>query len=217
VSEPPETPENRSQATAPRWKGSQSLELVYRYNERCLGLLCGPNAGPIAARSLAIAANLDLLRNLDRRNLGRAARLPFVIMDLRFADGAWWRDLLQASPFNAGSPAILTPEAESPDLVIARETVMFAWQTARWDRSTAQLSFGMSTRVVEVISHLSPAQVTEISSTQSDELRLRWDDDLKFWRDLLLAAASSDADLLDDILLHAKLQLLRGIWAADST
>ena len=88
-----------------------------------------------------------------------------------------------------------------------QEIAMFAWQTARWDRTVAQLSLGMTASVVEVIAALTPKQVREISDRESQVIEVRWSNDPPLWRDLLLAAVAGNDEKMAELRLHAKLLL----------
>lgn len=137
----------------------------------------------------------------------RAAQLPFVIVDVHFLEEAWWRDSLttgnqsrDVAPDSNGLPNV-----ESEHLML--ETIMFAWQTARWDRTVAQISFAMLPSVVDIVAALTPQQLREIAARSPQALRVRWSEDVVFWRDLLTAAGDEDPKRLSDLQLHAKLAL----------
>lgn len=87
------------------------------------------------------------------------------------------------------------------------ETAMFAWQTARWDRTAAQMFLGMSSSVTDVIAALTPQQIRIIAAREPRAIRVRWADDPPLWRDLLAAASTGDQKRLATLHLHAKLLL----------
>ena len=135
-------------ATAPRWKRSQSLDLVHELNEHCLELLAGVAVADAGSRFPLVSANRDLWAQLRPEARKRAALLPFVILDLHFADETWWQRAIGAPASNLHEPnsANWLPSELSERLV--QETLMFAWQMARSDRTAAQVSFGMRPAVV---------------------------------------------------------------------
>lgn len=87
------------------------------------------------------------------------------------------------------------------------ETIMFAWQTARWDRTAAQISLGTSPSVTDVIAALTPQQIRVIATREAQAVRVRWANDSQFWRDLLVAANAADQKGLAALHLHAKLSV----------
>lgn len=195
-------------ATAPRWKRRQSLELVYKLNEECLGLLSGVAADKVAPERAWLVANRELWAKLSPEARKRVARLPFVILDLHFADEEWWRRVTDAreSAVREPDPTNGFPQDLSERLV--QETLMFAWQMAQSDRTSAQVTFAMRPAVAEMIGALMPGDVREIASRWQGEIRLRWDNNGGFWGGLLVAAQTGDADRLAELQLHAKLLAL---------
>jgi hypothetical protein len=66
----------------------------------------------------------------------------------------------------------------------------------------------MLPRVAEMISELIPSEVRDIASRWQGEIRVHWDTNARFWRDLLIAAEARDDETVADLHLHAKLLLL---------
>ncbi|HWS63297.1 MAG TPA: flagellar transcriptional regulator FlhD [Steroidobacteraceae bacterium] len=87
------------------------------------------------------------------------------------------------------------------------ETLMFAWQTARQDRTVALMAFAMSSSVAETIAGLSPRQLRMIANRDSHSAQIRWASNLAVWQDLLTAAQAGDEKGLAALHLHAKLML----------
>jgi len=208
VSELEDTSHEAISATAPCWKRSQSLDLVHQLNEHCLELLAGAAATDAGSDSPLVAANRDLWAQLGPESRKRAALLPFVILDLNFADETWWRQAIDA-------PASTLREPDSTNWLpcdlcerLVQETLMFAWQMARSDRTAAQVSFGMRPTVAVIIGELMPGQVRAIASRASGDIHVRWEQDGRFWREILLAAEAGNDEAIAELHLHAKLQLL---------
>jgi hypothetical protein len=201
---------------APRWKGRDSLDLVYGLNERCFELLSGVAMTLIPGELAGIAQNRELWSGLDSEAIKRAGRFPFVILDVHFTNQTWWQQVLRASETSAAvapNPGHWPTKLAEP---LMQETLIFAWHSVKWDRRVARLSLGMSPEVVDIIAGLSPQQLADISHRHSSELCLRWQDDADFWSQLLRAARNGDSDALDEIHLHAKL-LLCGELISGST
>ena len=188
--------DNAQPPTPPRWKGADSLELVYRLNERAFTLL-KQSAGPHG----------ELWPQLDTEALRDAARFPFLIVDVYFIDEAWWRSVLlnPQGLIGQGAMACLwTPVAAQK---LTSEGLVFAWHMARWDRGVARLVLGMVPPVVEIFRELTPQELDAVSGLHGGALRLRWHEDQEFWTRLVSAAWDGDREALADIHLHAKLLL----------
>ena len=208
MSESEDTSHEAMSATAPRWKRRQSLDLVHQLNEHCLELLAGVAAADAGSELPLVSANRDLWAQLRPEARKRAALLPFVILDLYFADEAWWQRAIAAPASTLHEPDSTNwlPSELSERLV--QETLMFAWQMARSDRTAAQVSFAMRPTVAAIIGELTPGQVRDIASRESRIIHVRWQQDGRFWRELLLAAEAQDDEAIAELHLHAKLQLL---------
>jgi len=178
--------------TPPRWKGADSLELVCQFNERVLTLLKEAGAQPWS--------------QLSAESIRRAARFPFVIVDVMLTDEPWWRAIMASLKVPARNASLSLWPAEVAQKLTG-EVVVFAFHTARWDRSVARLVLGMAPGVVEVVRALTPQQLDEIPRRYCGALRLRWQEDREFWARLIAAAQDGDGEALADIHLHAKLLL----------
>ena len=192
--------------TPPRWKGVQSLGPVHQFNERCLELFVDIAASDDSGATLSlITEHRRLWADLDIEARQRLARIPFVIADADFGDEARWREMvaLTASSARVQGRSGGLPKEAGENLV--RELMMFAWQTARWDRSVALMCFGMAPPVISIISALTPHQILTVASRESASVKIRWASDLQFWEDLLLAAKSGDENKLAALHLHGKL------------
>lgn len=190
----------------PRWKGRDSLELVYQLNERALKLLSDAVTNNTADWPVSLQ-HRELWLALAADVTHRAARFPFVIVDVHFTDEAWWRSV-SVNPEGVeqgGLESAYWSRAVSEQLM--SETLVFAWHSAKWDRRVACLTFGMLPEVAEVIAALTPQQLAAIPARHSEALRLRWQGDPDFWERLLAAARDGDEDALADTHLHGKLLL----------
>jgi hypothetical protein len=191
---------------AARWKGGDSLDFVYQFNERALGLLSGVAMSSIPDDFAAIAPYRDQWSGLDAEIIRRAARFPFVILDVHFTNETWWQRVIQLKTASTVAPIPCrwpTKVAEP----LMQEMMIFAWHSVKSDRRVAWLLLGMSSAVANVIADLSPEQLTQIARSHSSELRLRWQDNADFWSQLLRTARNGDQNALEEIRLHAKLLL----------
>jgi len=187
----------------PVWKGRDSLDLAFELNQRFFRLASDLAADTDADGWPLIAQGRELWSKLDAQAIVRAARFPFVILDVHFTHEKWWREVIDGSGARAhphGWPASVSKHLMS-------EMLVFAWYTAKWDWRVARLSLGMLPAVAELIAALTPQQLASVSGEHCGVLRLRWSDDSDFWTRLLLAARAGDEEALADSHLHANLLL----------
>jgi hypothetical protein len=154
----------------PRWKGRDSLDLVYQLNERTLQLLRD-----------AATRHRELWSALDAAAIGRAARFPFVILDVFFNDVSWWKSALQKPESSLAQMSGMSLWPADVAQKLMGELLVFAWHTAKWDWRVAQLSLGMLPGVVEAIAAMTPHQLDIVSARHHGSLRLRWQEDTDFW------------------------------------
>jgi hypothetical protein len=190
----------------PQWRGRDALQMVYELNERALVLLSeavreklGPWPAEHPVSALWASAGTPVLQ--------RAARFPFVIVDVCFTDEAWWRAVVR-NPEHQGtrSPeAPIWPMKGSEEVL--GELLVFAWHTVKWDKRVARLSLGIPSGVADAIGALTPRQLAIISARHACVLRLRWQEDPEFWTRLVITARDGDEEALADIQLDAELLL----------
>lgn len=190
------TEDDPSQPPAPpRWKGTDSSELVYRLNERSFTQL---KEGATPHR--------ELWSGLPAQAIERAGRFPFLIVDVRFADEPWWRSVV-LNPQVAKESLAIGPWPAAVAGQLMSEVMVFAWHTVKWNAKAAEFVLGMVPGVGEIVAGLTPQQLDAVSGLRSGALRLRWQEDLDFWARLVQAARDGDEAALADIHLHAKLLL----------
>jgi hypothetical protein len=188
-------PEGR--AASPRWTGAPSIELTHLVNVQCVELICELAISSNPTLPEFVLQNRDLWRLLEPEARQRLAAFPFVIVDLRFKDDDWWR---QISGRLSMSPTELPHFGD-----LALETLLFARQSAREDVNVAKTMFAMTSTVASLIASLTLAQVRAIAVGNTGELRVRWDNDPELWRDLLIASRSGESEALAAIRRQAKL------------
>jgi hypothetical protein len=192
----------------PRWKGINSLDLVHQLNERCFELLCDLAAADTRHTDLPLLAdNREIWIRVEPEARHRAARMPFVVVDAKFSDEAWWRHAAASRARVAGAEAFSNGLPHEASEQLMHEVIMFAWQTARWDRTVAQLSLGMTPSVADIVAALTPQKVREIAARESHAVEIRWANNPVFWRDVLVAASEGSNERMAELHLHAKLLL----------
>lgn len=188
-----------------RWKGRDSMTLVHELNERCVAGVQRVANSPTLGNSLpCLSEHRELWMKLDTDGIRALAGLPFVVADVCFQSLDWWDANGDVKSLADGATTATLPADVSEQLT--QETLMFAWQTARWNRLAAQMLFGMRADVAKRIASLSPQQVREVAQQGSSALRLRWHDDVRLWGDWLMAAIARDAEQLDSIRRHLELR-----------
>lgn len=187
-----------ARAPSPRWAGAQFIGLAQHLNEQCIELICQLAVDPsFPELPPCVSENRDLWRLLEAEERKRVAALPFVILDVRFKDIDWWQGWPHR-PLKTSTPATLLS-----DLLL--DTLLFARQAAREDVSVAKAMFAMTSPVASVIASLNLQQVRSVASSSAAELRLRWDNNSIFWRDLLTACRSNDSEQTAALRRQAKL------------
>jgi hypothetical protein len=202
----PEHKTGDQRSSRPEWKGVPSIRLAQQLNEQCIDLFCelAIDSSPEIPWSL-VASNRDLWIRLDASARKRLAVFPFVIVDVRFQDEAWWRSRDQERPAAPRAHAASSAVPSTRYDYLALETLMFAWQVAREDGHVAQIVFAMTPAVADCIAALTMQQVRTIAIEGSRFLRIRWDDEPQFWRELLICAREGDEAALTALRRDAKL------------
>jgi hypothetical protein len=196
-----------------KWTGAQTLEFVYALNERCLQVL-GKRVTeedcvfPECDKVELMTGRKKLWLDLNDAALRRAAKCPFLLIDMRFQNEMWWREVGNGSDSygdNSGLNVFPTESARE----LSAETLTLAWHTARLDARIATQVLGLSPRVVAIIASFGPREVQRISTRHAHHLRPRWGSDAAFWEQLLRTAVDDNAASLSEFHLHG-LQLLGG-------
>jgi hypothetical protein len=184
----------------PQWKAEQLLQLIYRFNSHCIQLIGQAVTNGDAWHVPAVIENPHLWSSLDESARARAGQVQFLILDVRFHDDDWWQ---QAIAGNAPS----SPQAQGHPLVdqLMEETLLLATQVVSWDPHAARMTLGMSPTVAEWLQGLHPQLLASIRRRHGAELQLRWQDDWKFWRSLLIAARDDDEQAMRACRLDARL------------
>lgn len=177
-----------------RWTGARSIGLAQELNEQVIELCCEMALEAVPGSPLPLVAmHRDLWGRLDPISRKRLSRFPFVLIDLRFGDVAWWHTAAGSGAnardhFTGAAPATRWDG-------LSLETLMFGWQAAREDRSVASMLFAMPRPVADYIATLTMQQVRMLAVESAQYLRVRWDNDPRLWRELLIAAREDEAAL----------------------
>lgn len=172
-------------------------------NARCIELLVN------AARSEArppfsfISPLRSILRDASATIRRKTASRCYLLVDMEFADPAWWRTVLQRPDrtLRAGRWADGFPRRTAVPL--ARATLMLAWQGVRTDTDVACAVFGMHPRVAEVVNVMQLSDIDRIADRHFRRIKPRWADRPSVWRELLLSARAETPTASRDVNLHA--------------
>jgi hypothetical protein len=192
-----------------KWKGAPAIQLVHQMNKRCIDLFCDlaiDQNSDIQWPFLLL--NRDLWSRLDANSRERLASFPYVLVDVRFGDGAWWQSLRGSTPMATGRDAVPSDPSISGRAWLTLEALMFAWQVAREDRRVAHMVFAMAPTVAASVAALSMQQIRTIGIQSASELHVRWADKPQFWRELLLAVNDGDDTALAELKQHAARRVL---------
>lgn len=185
------------------WRGAQALKRVHALNERCLELLTQLARTEREQPTLAIVnQHRSLWRSLNATARKRAARTPFLLVDVHFQDADWWRSVKDSRPNRRSKMVLhagLTGKIASE---LMRETLMLAWSTVAFERGAASILFGMTPAVSSIIAELGPQDVERIAARHSRYLEPRWEDFPALWGKLLVAARDGHEEALHEIHLH---------------
>ena len=199
----PKEPSALSTVAMPRWPGGSYLELIQAFNDRYLECLArsaqwgDPRALP---EILSIHRRLWMELEADARH--RASQCPFVLADLQFGNGDWWKDARSGQRSDRGArggaifPWIISME-------MARGVLTVAWYTAREDICLAVLLIGMSAEVAEIVANFSLHELWRFADRHHDCVRPRHENQHAFWGRLLGAATHGDRASLKDLHRHA--------------
>lgn len=190
------------------WKSARILESVCQVNEHLVSALIEmARHGNVS--TVVVRQNVDALRRMDSAACKRAARIPVILLDLHFQREDWWRsagrlngEYRATAPVASSFPADYAAE-------LTRESLIVAWLAVQRARRSANLLFGMSDAVANILGELTPQQLNRIAERSSHELHIRWQSKPEFWRKLLLAGQSGSASDLCEVHLYG-LQLLGG-------
>jgi hypothetical protein len=197
-----------------KWTGAQTLEFVYALNERCLQVLRWQVTEegctfPERDTLEVVTTRQKLWLELDESARRRAAKCPFLLVDMRFDNENWWREVGDGATIPDGKssgPSIFPAE---PARELSAETLTLSWHTARSDPRIASQVLGLAPGVVCIIASLGPREVQRIAARHNHQLRPRWDSNPAFWEQLLRTAVGGNAASLSEFHLHG-LQLLGG-------
>jgi hypothetical protein len=184
------------------WLHPETLDSLVELNELCLALLAEQAAARTAQASLLLRQVGELWCVLDAAARRRAAACPYLLVDAGFADRLRWRRPAALGVGDTGEGAYTTFFTVPGATEAARLVFTYAWHLARSQSAAARLLLGMSAPCAALIGHYSLRQIQALAETHPQWLKPRWPARVQVWRELLLAAASGEAPVLERARLH---------------
>jgi len=137
----------------------------------------------------------------------RMARLPYLLLDMRFRDGPWWQSA-RTGP-RTRSRAARDDFPREAAINLARALLLLVWNGLRLNPDGACVLYGIGAPVARIIVGLRLDALDELARKHFRQIRARWEDRPAVWRDLILAAQTEKSTAMRSCTLHA-LQLLAG-------
>lgn len=184
------------------WLHPETFESLVELNELSLALLAEQAAARTAPASLLLRQVGELWHVLDIAARRRAAACPYLLVDAGFADPQRWRQPAPPGVGDTGEAAYSTFFTVPGTTEVARLVFTYAWHLARAHGAAARLLLGMSAPCAALIGQHSLRQIQALAETHPQWLKPRWPARVQVWRELLLAAASGEAPVLERARLH---------------
>ncbi len=117
-------------------------------------------------------------------------RLPYALFDLRFGDGGYWEDEIEA----AGGVQDAEPSLPADDRVVAfaRSAIMLAWHLVQTRAAAARLVFGLSTATIVALASMPIAAAERLARRVAPSLSARFGSRARFWLQFEGCAARPD-------------------------
>ena len=199
----PKEPSALSAVTMSHWSGGSCLELIQAFNDRYLECLArSAQWGDPRALPDILCTHRQLWMALEADARHRASQCPFVLADLEFGNGDWWKEARSGQRSARGEfgggifPWIISME-------MARDVLTIAWYTAREDICLGTLLIGMSAEVAEIVANFNLHELWHFADRHHDCVRPRHESQRAFWGRLLSAATRDDRTTLKDLHRHA--------------
>jgi len=188
------------------WLQADALDALAEVNEQCLELLC-EQAAVRAPQRPALLKELEALwYSLDTGGRRRAARSPFLLVDVGFARASrrsWQYEYGVRDQGWLPAPFFTVPRT----VAVTRLVLTYAWHLARSEPAAARLFLGMSAQCMELVAARTLRQIVQLAEAERGLLKPRWADRVPVWRDLLSAAKGGEPAALERLRMRG-LQLL---------
>jgi hypothetical protein len=189
------------------WLGPETLGCLVELNQQCLELMAEQAAARAAQANLTLRQIGEIWRTLDSGARRRAASCPYLLVDAGFSDPTRWRWAVTPQVGDRAPTSYLSFFTVPGVAKVSRLVFNYAWSLARYHDPAARFILGMPMACSSLIRSYNLPQIHELADRHSEWLKPRWSARNKFWRELLLAAASGEIISLENAQWHG-LQLL---------
>jgi hypothetical protein len=168
----------------------------------------------LAAAPLLLSALKARWAELPAIAVRRLSDAPFSLFDAGFASAPRWLELRSRGVHEL--PQRFEPAFFEPAMArsITRRMLVYGWHLARSRPRAACLVFGATLPAVESLAACSLAALEAAADRNADALRPRWPNQLRFWRELLIAASEGTDRRLHELLLGGVQRLAAETLAA---
>ena len=192
-------------------------------------------AKPTHANSVLLREVSERWRCMNSRARQRVTSCPYLLVDAGFADTGRWssteihRGVCERSAADGGitwiSPLQTTPPpaTELPFFTVrrapefARQVFLYAWHVSQSRNPVVQALLGLPARCARRIGSCTVSQINDIAGRHPEWIRPRWSNQVNFWCELLVAAASGEAIMLEAARMHGVQLLAAEFLAANRT
>lgn len=164
-------------------------------NEQCITMLSDTVRPADDPASELLGKLAPQLQTLDAHAFSRLADRPYLLVDFRFQDAAWWRAVHEGTAaasdthFWRGHPRAVAVE-------LAQRTLTLAWHCVELRRAAAILNLGIAPSVADTLRHLPLQELNRLAELHVHALTPRWLNRPLMWSRLLDAAKEGNAESL---------------------
>lgn len=190
----------------------QTLQPLYALNRRLLAILVDESRKTTDAAATS-SLPCGVLAWRDEGTIERLAQIPLSLTDAGFQLDERWRAVAsghQKEPEQLCESVM--PRARA--LELAPLTFGLAWATAQSNRQVAQIAFGMSHTVSEIVAGLTVDIVQWLGQARAHWLRPRWHDRTDVWLGLIAAAEQPESTRVPPVRIRAMNRLLADLERA---
>jgi hypothetical protein len=199
---------------AAAWLRPETLDSLLELNELGLKLLAEETAVREAAEGAPLAGAGDLWRALDAVARRRAAACPYLLLDAGFADPQRWRRVAVSQVGDAVRESYGAFFSVRGAVELHRLVLTYAWHLARTQGAAARLLLGMPAPCAQLIAQCTLRQIHGLAEAHPEWLKPRWPHREELWRELLAAAASGEAQALEQVHIRGLTLLAAELRAA---
>jgi hypothetical protein len=165
-----------------------ALESVRELNEHCLTALVGQAAQSSAIQPALLGKLKATWAQATVRSCSFAAAVPFLLVDMGFAQPQIWETLSVHRMASAPVTGVQAYFAEADARFLARGMLVLARTISRHHARHAGPLLGLDPKVSRLVAQLSLSQLEHLASHHYAQVKPRWENRPFIWRHLLEAA-----------------------------